>query len=118
MTKANLITVSDAKPRVLASSEKPRTTPEGPKTAGLPTASTSIENSKGERDETPEFADHRIRISYRAGAFRAQQPLYGEMDLEFNLGWLGPSLTIPEWTGTVTIDGIPYGMAFFSTDSG
>ena len=35
-TKANLTKVSDAKPRVLVSSEKPPRLPEGSKIAGLP----------------------------------------------------------------------------------
>jgi len=48
----------------------------------------------------------------------AEKPLYGVMDLEFNLGWSVPSSSIPEWVGTITIDDDPYGMAFFNSDSG
>ncbi len=48
----------------------------------------------------------------------AEQPLYGEMDLEFNLGWPGPNPVIPDWVGTVTIDGVQYGMAFFNIGTG
>ena len=49
---------------------------------------------------------------------QAEQPLYGDMALEFNLGWSGPGLDIPEWVGTITIDGADYPMAFFNMGSG
>ena len=48
----------------------------------------------------------------------ARQPLYGEMDLQFNLAWPGPSETIPDWVGTITVDGDEFGMAFFNTGTG
>jgi hypothetical protein len=48
----------------------------------------------------------------------AKAPLYGEMDLQFNLAWPGPSETIPDWVGTITIAGTEYGMAFFNTGTG
>ncbi len=48
----------------------------------------------------------------------ARQPLRGDMDLQFNLGWPGPSETVPDWVGTITIDGDEYGMAFFNTGTG
>ncbi len=49
----------------------------------------------------------------------AGQPLSGEMDLQFNLAWPGPDQTdVPDWVGTITIDGTDYGMAFFNTGSG
>ena len=50
----------------------------------------------------------------------AEKPLYGEMELEFNLGWVlvGPNDTIPDWVGTVTIDGSEYPMAFFNIGLG
>lgn len=48
----------------------------------------------------------------------AQTPLVGSMDLQFNLAWPGPSEDIPDWVGTVTIDGAEYGMAFFNTGTG
>lgn len=49
---------------------------------------------------------------------QASRPLSGEMDLQFNLAWPGPNTEIPDWVGTVTIDGADYGMAFFNTGSG
>ena len=49
----------------------------------------------------------------------AKKPLIGEMNLQFNLGWPGPPQTnIPEWVGTITIDGEEYGMAFFAIGTG
>lgn len=48
----------------------------------------------------------------------AETPLVGAMDLQFNLAWPGPSEEIPDWVGTVTIDGVEYGMAFFNTGTG
>jgi len=48
----------------------------------------------------------------------AKQPLYGEMQLDFNPGWGGPSTTVPEWTGTIAIGDGAYGMAFFNIGSG
>jgi len=48
----------------------------------------------------------------------AKAPLTGEMDLQFNLGWPGPQDMVPEWVGTITIDGEEFGMAFFNIGSG
>lgn len=48
----------------------------------------------------------------------ANAPLTGAMDLQFNLGWPGPQDEIPIWVGTITIDGVEYGMAFFNIGSG
>lgn len=48
----------------------------------------------------------------------AKKPLVGTMELQFNLDWPGPSEEIPDWVGTVTIDGTEYGMAFFNTGTG
>lgn len=48
----------------------------------------------------------------------AKAPLTGAMDLQFNLAWTGPQEEIPEWVGTITIDGDVYGMAFFAIGSG
>ena len=50
----------------------------------------------------------------------SEKPLYGEMELEFNLSWVlvGPNDTIPDWVGTVTIDGSEYPMAFFNIGLG
>jgi len=44
---------------------------------------------------------------------QAKKPLTGTADVEFNLLWPGPQLEIPDWVGTITIDGTEYGIAFF-----
>jgi hypothetical protein len=49
---------------------------------------------------------------------QARQPLRGDMDLQFNLAWSGPSDVVPIWVGTITIDGADFGMAFFNTGTG
>ncbi len=51
---------------------------------------------------------------------QAKAPLYGELDTQFNLGWFeyGYQEEIPDWVGTVTIDGQEYGTAFFLTGTG
>ena len=49
---------------------------------------------------------------------QAKTPLVGIMDLEFNLAWSGPSTTIPEWEGTITIDDTEYDMLFFNIGTG
>jgi len=51
-------------------------------------------------------------------AVNAKKPLIGTMDLQFNLAWPGPQAEIPDWIGTITIDGEEYGMAFFAIGSG
>jgi hypothetical protein len=48
----------------------------------------------------------------------AKTPLIGTMDLQFNLGSLEPGDEVPGWVGTVTIDGVDYGMAFFNLGTG
>lgn len=48
----------------------------------------------------------------------AKSPVTGEMDLQFNLAWPGPQTDIPDWVGTLTIDGDEYGMAFFLIGTG
>lgn len=48
----------------------------------------------------------------------AKQPLYGEVWLEFNLAWPGPQGDIPDWIGTIIIDGVEYDMLFFNLGSG
>ena len=53
-----------------------------------------------------------------AGTAQAKKPLIGTMDLEFNLGWPEPQDVIPDWVGTITIDGTEYGMLFFAIGSG
>jgi hypothetical protein len=49
---------------------------------------------------------------------QAKAPLYGDLDTQFNLGWPGYQEEIPDWVGTVTIDGQDYGTAFFLTGTG
>jgi hypothetical protein len=44
--------------------------------------------------------------------------LTGILNLQFNLGWPGPSKTIPDWVGHITLDGEEYGMAFFNIGTG
>lgn len=46
----------------------------------------------------------------------AKAPLYGTMDLTYNL--MGPSIDVPDWLGTITIDDVDYGMVFFNVGSG
>lgn len=45
---------------------------------------------------------------------QAKKPLYGEMFLEFNLAWSGYQTDVPDWVGSITIDGKEYGMLFFA----
>jgi len=52
------------------------------------------------------------------GLVSAKKPLIGDMDLQFNLDWPGPQTIIPEWVGTITINGEEYGMAFFNIGTG
>jgi len=52
------------------------------------------------------------------GTVMAKKPLAGTMELEFNLLWPGPQADIPDWVGTITIDGTEYGMTFFCIGSG
>jgi len=48
----------------------------------------------------------------------ARQPLRGEMELNFNVGFvIQQGCTQVTWAGTVAIDGETYGMAFFPTGS-
>lgn len=48
----------------------------------------------------------------------AKKPLYGTMDLQFNLGFPGPQTEIPDWLGYITINGEEYGMVFFNIGTG
>ena len=57
-------------------------------------------------------------VCFPVAPIQAQQPLYGYMDLEFNLDWPGPGPDIPDWVGTITINGVDYPMAFFNIGSG
>jgi len=59
-----------------------------------------------------------ILVLVQAVPSQAKKPLTGTMDLEFNLSWPGPQDVIPDWVGTITIDGTEYGMAFFAIGSG
>ena len=49
---------------------------------------------------------------------QAKKPLVGTMDLTFNLAWSGPSETVPEWEGTITIGDDVYFMKFFNIGTG
>ena len=53
-----------------------------------------------------------------AGFTQAKKPLIGTMDLTFNLAWPGPQYNVPDWVGTIEIDGYTYGMLFFAFGSG
>jgi hypothetical protein len=48
----------------------------------------------------------------------AKKPLVGTMDLTYNTLVPGPQPLIPDWVGTITIDGEEYGMLFFAIGSG
>ncbi|MFW9968281.1 MAG: hypothetical protein ACFFEA_14085 [Candidatus Thorarchaeota archaeon] len=45
---------------------------------------------------------------------QAKRQIFGTMDLEFNLGWPGYGTEIPDWVGTIEINGETYGMLFFA----
>ncbi len=45
---------------------------------------------------------------------QAVKPLRGTMKLEFNLGWPEYQTGIPDWVGTIAINGETYGMLFFA----
>ncbi|MFW9913345.1 MAG: hypothetical protein ACFFEU_12790 [Candidatus Thorarchaeota archaeon] len=49
---------------------------------------------------------------------KATKLLTGSMNLEFNMQWPGPGDKVPDWVGTITIDGKDYGMLFFAIGSG
>ncbi|MFX0015289.1 MAG: hypothetical protein ACFE98_11915, partial [Candidatus Hermodarchaeota archaeon] len=54
-----------------------------------------------------------------AVSVNAKKPHIGTMDLQFNLAWPGPDQTdFPDWVGTITFDGVEYGMAFYAIGSG
>lgn len=48
----------------------------------------------------------------------AKKPVRGDMDLDFNVGFFGPPALCSEvtWAGSITIDGVDYGMTFIPTD--
>ncbi len=49
----------------------------------------------------------------------AKAPLEGMIHAQFNLAWPGPDQTdIPDWIGTIAIDGQEYGIAFFRVGNG
>ncbi len=56
-------------------------------------------------------------VSTTAAVSAKNYPI-GTMELQFNLAWPGPQDEIPDWIGTITIDGVEYGMAFFAIGSG
>lgn len=45
---------------------------------------------------------------------QAKKHVYGAMDLEYNLLWPGYQTGVPDWVGSITIDGEEYGMLFFA----
>jgi hypothetical protein len=49
-----------------------------------------------------------------ASPVQAIKPLKGTMNLEFNLGWPEYQTGIPDWVGTIEINGETYGMLFFA----
>lgn len=52
------------------------------------------------------------------GSADARQPLRGDMELNFNVGFvIQEGCTTVTWAGTIDIDGETYGMAFFPTGS-
>lgn len=52
------------------------------------------------------------------GSADARQPLRGDMELYFNVGFvIQQGCTTVTWAGTIDIDGETYGMAFFPTGS-
>jgi hypothetical protein len=53
-----------------------------------------------------------------ASVVYAKKPLIGTMALEYNTDVPGPQPLIPDWVGTVEIDGEEYGMLFFAIGSG
>ncbi len=56
-------------------------------------------------------------VSTTAAVSAKNYPI-GTMELQFNLAWPGPQDEIPDWIGTITIDDVEYGMAFFAIGSG
>lgn len=58
-----------------------------------------------------------ILVSTTAAVSAKNYPI-GTMELQFNLAWPGPQDEIPDWVGTITIDDVEYGMAFFAIGSG
>jgi hypothetical protein len=48
----------------------------------------------------------------------AQDKLAGTMDLSWNGCWTGPNEAIPDWTGTIDIDGDVYDMLFWNVGTG
>lgn len=49
---------------------------------------------------------------------QAAAPLEIEAHAQFNLGWPGPQTNVPDWVGTVNINGHTYGIAWFNIGSG
>ncbi len=59
-----------------------------------------------------------LTLVQTTAAVNAKNPLIGTLELQFNLAWPGPQDEIPDWIGTITIDDVEYGMAFFAIGSG
>ena len=53
-----------------------------------------------------------------APASMAQEKVTGEFDLTWNGCWEGPTDEIPDWIGTIDIDGDVYDMLFFNLGDG
>jgi len=45
---------------------------------------------------------------------QAKKHVYGDMNLEFNLAWPGYNTEVPDWVGSINIDGNEYGMLYFA----
>jgi hypothetical protein len=48
----------------------------------------------------------------------AQEKVTGEFDLLWNGCWEGPTESVPDWIGTIDVDGSAYDMVFFNVGSG
>ena len=53
-----------------------------------------------------------------APAAMAQDKVTGEFDLDWNGCWQGPNDEVPDWIGTIDIDGAAYDMVFFNLGDG
>ena len=60
-----------------------------------------------------------ILVLIPTSSVSAKKPLIGAMDLQFDRNWFShPTPEHPDWVGTITIDKVTYGMAFFVYGSG
>jgi len=53
-----------------------------------------------------------------APATMAQDQVTGDFELDWNACWAGPGDEVPDWVGTVDIDGTAYDMVFFNLGDG